>query len=189
MLTLLGGVPEWPKGTGCKPVGSAFRGSNPLSPITDSFGPRRVRYVPIRPASRFSQGLRTPPGLRSPERCGTRQRPLRHGFESQPPRDSRLRQRRARRASRCLARRGYSLVATAPGRLRRSGGQQLGARVEGCSPSHAPGRSSNSRVHATPRARRCASRGCGHGPQSRPRLQAELAGLDLLAGENPRRYY
>src|SRR5687768_4734474 len=27
-----GGVPEWPKGTGCKPVGSAFRGSNPLSP-------------------------------------------------------------------------------------------------------------------------------------------------------------
>ena len=34
MLTLLGGVPEWPKGTGCKPVGSAFRGSNPLSPIS-----------------------------------------------------------------------------------------------------------------------------------------------------------
>ena len=29
-----GGVPEWPKGTGCKPVGSAFRGSNPLSPIS-----------------------------------------------------------------------------------------------------------------------------------------------------------
>src|SRR5919198_2463745 len=28
-----GGVPEWPKGTGCKPVGSAFRGSNPLSPM------------------------------------------------------------------------------------------------------------------------------------------------------------
>jgi hypothetical protein len=27
-----GGVPEWPKGTGCKPVGSAFRGSNPLAP-------------------------------------------------------------------------------------------------------------------------------------------------------------
>jgi len=31
-----GGVPEWPKGTGCKPVGSAFRGSNPLSPMTRS---------------------------------------------------------------------------------------------------------------------------------------------------------
>src|SRR3954452_18121017 len=29
-----GGVPERPKGTGCKPVGSAYRGSNPLSPIT-----------------------------------------------------------------------------------------------------------------------------------------------------------
>src|SRR6188474_2658085 len=29
-----GGVPEWPKGTGCKPVGSAFRGSNPLSPTS-----------------------------------------------------------------------------------------------------------------------------------------------------------
>ncbi len=24
------GVPEWPKGAGCKPAGSAFRGSNPL---------------------------------------------------------------------------------------------------------------------------------------------------------------
>src|SRR5580765_9078746 len=29
-----GGVPEWPKVTGCKPVGSAFRGSNPLSPTS-----------------------------------------------------------------------------------------------------------------------------------------------------------
>jgi hypothetical protein len=28
-----GGVPERPKGTGCKPVGSAFRGSNPRAPI------------------------------------------------------------------------------------------------------------------------------------------------------------
>ena len=27
-----GGVPEWPKGTGCKPVGSAYVGSNPTSP-------------------------------------------------------------------------------------------------------------------------------------------------------------
>src|SRR5687767_6516899 len=27
-----GGVPEWPKGTGCKPVGSAFGGSNPPAP-------------------------------------------------------------------------------------------------------------------------------------------------------------
>ena len=28
-----GGVPEWPKGTGCKPVGSAYGGSNPPAPI------------------------------------------------------------------------------------------------------------------------------------------------------------
>ena len=33
-----GGVPERPKGTGCKPVGSAFRGSNPLSPIFPTLG-------------------------------------------------------------------------------------------------------------------------------------------------------
>ena len=25
-------MPEWPKGTGCKPVGSAFAGSNPARP-------------------------------------------------------------------------------------------------------------------------------------------------------------
>src|SRR5207237_707567 len=30
---LPGGVPEWPKGTGCKPVGSAYGGSNPPAPI------------------------------------------------------------------------------------------------------------------------------------------------------------
>src|SRR5947199_5518005 len=29
-----GGVPERPKGTGCKPVGSAYGGSNPPAPIT-----------------------------------------------------------------------------------------------------------------------------------------------------------
>ena len=29
-----GSVPEWPKGTGCKPVGSAYSGSNPLLPTT-----------------------------------------------------------------------------------------------------------------------------------------------------------
>src|SRR5690242_6814549 len=30
---LPGGVPERPKGTGCKPVGSAYGGSNPPAPI------------------------------------------------------------------------------------------------------------------------------------------------------------
>src|SRR5450631_1908576 len=29
-----GGVPERPKGTGCKPVGSAYGGSNPPAPIS-----------------------------------------------------------------------------------------------------------------------------------------------------------
>jgi hypothetical protein len=31
-----GGVPEWPKGTGCKPVGSAYGGSNPPAPTPAS---------------------------------------------------------------------------------------------------------------------------------------------------------
>src|SRR4051794_12803975 len=34
-----GGVPEWPKGTGCKPVGSAFGGSNPPSPTFSGTDP------------------------------------------------------------------------------------------------------------------------------------------------------
>jgi hypothetical protein len=33
MRPLQGGVPERPKGTGCKPVGSAYGGSNPPAPI------------------------------------------------------------------------------------------------------------------------------------------------------------
>ena len=33
---LQGGVPERPKGTGCKPVGSAYGGSNPPAPIESS---------------------------------------------------------------------------------------------------------------------------------------------------------
>jgi hypothetical protein len=32
MPPLPGGVPERPKGTGCKPVGSAYGGSNPPAP-------------------------------------------------------------------------------------------------------------------------------------------------------------
>ncbi len=38
-----GGVPERPKGTGCKPVGSAFGGSNPPAPTHRSCG---TRYGP-----------------------------------------------------------------------------------------------------------------------------------------------
>jgi hypothetical protein len=34
LLAVLGGIPERSKGTGCKPVGSAFAGSNP-APTTE----------------------------------------------------------------------------------------------------------------------------------------------------------
>ncbi len=46
---LQGGVPERPKGTGCKPVGSAYGGSNPPAPI--------IRTVALTVA-RFRGGLR-----------------------------------------------------------------------------------------------------------------------------------
>ncbi len=44
-----GGVPERPKGAGCKPVGSAYGGSNPPSPISRSrpaAPPGRARAAP-----------------------------------------------------------------------------------------------------------------------------------------------
>ncbi len=34
-LFLCGGVPEWLKGTGCKPVGYAYPGSNPGAPTSE----------------------------------------------------------------------------------------------------------------------------------------------------------
>ena len=37
MAPLVGGVPERPKGTGCKPVGSAYGGSNPPAPTHSLF--------------------------------------------------------------------------------------------------------------------------------------------------------
>jgi hypothetical protein len=42
-----GGVPERPKGTGCKPVGSAFGGSNPPAPILSrtACGPRDLPHT------------------------------------------------------------------------------------------------------------------------------------------------
>ena len=68
-----GGVPEWPKGTGCKPVGSAYGGSNPPAPTStqsssssttesasplevfaqglSSFGSSSSRSVSVRPSS------------------------------------------------------------------------------------------------------------------------------------------
>ena len=53
-----GGVPERPKGTGCKPVGSAFRGSNPLSPMTYLGGGAR-RQSRAEPGSRTLLRTRT----------------------------------------------------------------------------------------------------------------------------------
>lgn len=42
-----GGVPEWLKGTGCKPVGYAYPGSNPGAPTSNT--PRgRHRYRSFR---------------------------------------------------------------------------------------------------------------------------------------------
>ena len=47
-----GGVPERPKGTGCKPVGSAYGGSNPPAPTALVFRGNRnnqtARYEPLR---------------------------------------------------------------------------------------------------------------------------------------------
>ena len=37
MRAARGGVPERPKGTGCKPVGSAYGGSNPPAPTSSPF--------------------------------------------------------------------------------------------------------------------------------------------------------
>ena len=42
---IFGEVPKWPKGTGCKPAGSAFEGSNPsLSTIFPLCGNMNLRF-------------------------------------------------------------------------------------------------------------------------------------------------
>ena len=71
-----GGVPERPKGTGCKPVGSAYGGSNPPAPIHDADRSRRrgSRKAPRRAArdrSRRVCGRSTRRGAR-PFRSTTR---------------------------------------------------------------------------------------------------------------------
>ena len=60
-----GGVPEWPKGTGCKPVGVAYGGSNP--PLSTIFPeeagiaqwperqPSKLRVAGSIPVSRSSE--------------------------------------------------------------------------------------------------------------------------------------
>ncbi len=40
-----GGVPEWLKGTGCKPVGYAYDGSNPSAPTIDDI--QGIRGIPV----------------------------------------------------------------------------------------------------------------------------------------------
>ena len=50
------GVPEWPKGAGCKPAGSAFRGSNPLPCIALCGGPRVPRTPPATGAGGWPPG-------------------------------------------------------------------------------------------------------------------------------------
>ena len=56
MRPLHGGVPERPKGTGCKPVGSAYGGSNPPAPTWEGskFG-----------SNELTVGLRTPDSPRT----------------------------------------------------------------------------------------------------------------------------
>ncbi len=62
MLRLRGGVPERPKGTGCKPVGSAYGGSNP-------------------PAPTFILASTTPDSGLSREETAPKHRQLRHKLE------------------------------------------------------------------------------------------------------------
>jgi hypothetical protein len=49
-----GGVPERPKGTGCKPVGSAYGGSNPPAP-TPVEEPRSEASLRLPPRLRLRQ--------------------------------------------------------------------------------------------------------------------------------------
>ena len=40
-----GGIPEWPKGTDCKSVGTAFEGSNPSPPTIHAHVAQSVEHV------------------------------------------------------------------------------------------------------------------------------------------------
>jgi hypothetical protein len=56
--SLPGGVPEWPKGTGCKPVGSAYGGSNPPAPIRTDACRSVCRSAGIRSCARRGPSFR-----------------------------------------------------------------------------------------------------------------------------------
>ena len=51
-------MPEWPKGTGCKPVGSAYGGSNPPAPISAGTSGRATRGHDDVPAIGFDSTRR-----------------------------------------------------------------------------------------------------------------------------------
>jgi hypothetical protein len=55
MTRSLGGVPEWPKGTGCKPVGLAYGGSNPPAPIFSESCAEREEFNGARLSSRLDR--------------------------------------------------------------------------------------------------------------------------------------
>jgi hypothetical protein len=72
-----GGVPERPKGTGCKPVGSAYGGSNPPAPtkgedskrstaVTEDLCGKRGSAHLTDPPSRFSRNSLSEPRPRFP---------------------------------------------------------------------------------------------------------------------------
>src|SRR5262245_19778254 len=65
-----GGVPERPKGTGCKPVGSAYGGSNPPAPIVRPFGPGSARRSHDEPDSVATQALLASSSQEWLEPCG-----------------------------------------------------------------------------------------------------------------------
>lgn len=68
-----GGVPEWLKGTGCKPVGYAYTGSNPVSPIGKTVSSAEMKIDQLSRATGMtvrnirahqSRGLLPPPEVR-----------------------------------------------------------------------------------------------------------------------------
>jgi hypothetical protein len=143
-----GGVPERPKGTGCKPVGSAFAGSNPASPIRPSGrlrrrdprewqreGPRRCGVRgPLKRVMRRPLALRRrPAGRRATCRLASGRAPaapahlLRRALDAGPP--------GCRAAGRRLAGRGLTACRLAGRRLtacRLAGRRLAGCRLTAC---------------------------------------------------------
>src|SRR5271169_1740674 len=71
-----GGVPERPKGTGCKPVGSAYGGSNPPAPTAEGDEPRREAGSWLLGRLRLDGSKSSPTGLLAAfrDRCGEHRR-------------------------------------------------------------------------------------------------------------------